>query len=73
MTQNSMQSHTAEHFDVAIIGGGPAGTTAATELARAGHRVLLLDRDGRIKPCGGAVPPSCCVSSTFRSICSKPR
>ena len=44
-------------YDVAVIGGGPAGATAAKELAEAGHKVLLLDRDGRIKPCGGAIPP----------------
>ena len=44
-------------FDVAVIGGGPSGATAATDLARQGLSVLLLDRAGRIKPCGGAIPP----------------
>ena len=31
--------------DVVIIGGGPAGSTAAILLAEAGHRVVLLDKD----------------------------
>ena len=44
-------------FEVIVVGGGPAGATAATDLSRLGRRVLLLDRGGRIKPCGGAVPP----------------
>lgn len=46
-----------ETFDVVVVGGGPAGATAANELARAGRSVVLLDRNGRIKPCGGAIPP----------------
>lgn len=47
----------AEQFDCVVVGGGPAGSTAARYLAEAGRSVLLLDRQGRIKPCGGAIPP----------------
>ncbi len=44
-------------FDAIVVGGGPSGATAAHELAQRGLSVLLLDRAGRIKPCGGAIPP----------------
>ncbi|WP_353217154.1 geranylgeranyl diphosphate reductase [Sandarakinorhabdus sp.] len=46
-----------EMFDMVVVGGGPSGATAANDLALAGFKVMLLDRMGRIKPCGGAVPP----------------
>jgi geranylgeranyl reductase len=48
-------------YDAVVVGGGPAGATAAQELAEAGRSVLLLDRGGRVKPCGGAVPPQLLV------------
>jgi geranylgeranyl diphosphate/geranylgeranyl-bacteriochlorophyllide a reductase len=44
-------------YDIIVVGGGPAGATTAQMTAKAGKRVLLLDRAGRIKPCGGAIPP----------------
>jgi len=46
-------------YDVAIIGAGPAGSAAAIEAARAGARVLLLEKDTfpRHKVCGEFLSP----------------
>ena len=46
-----------ERFDAIVVGAGPAGSTSALRLARAGARVLLLDRARfpRDKPCGGGL------------------
>src|SRR6056297_1260824 len=44
-------------YDVVVVGGGPSGATAAADLAKTGYHVAMIDREGRIKPCGGAIPP----------------
>ena len=53
--------------DVVVVGAGPAGSTAARELAGRGLRVLLLDRARfpRDKPCGGAVTVRCAALLPF--------
>lgn len=49
------------HYDIAIVGGGPAGSSAAIRLAHAGRSVLLLEqkRFPREKLCGEFISPEC--------------
>ena len=44
-------------YDVIVVGGGPAGATAAYELATSGINVLILEKEKfpRYKPCGGGL------------------
>jgi len=44
-------------YDAIVVGAGPAGSTTAYRLARAGARVCLIDRARfpRDKPCGGGL------------------
>jgi geranylgeranyl reductase family protein len=46
-----------DHYDVIVIGGGPAGSSAARTAARLNARVLLLERHAMPRPklCGGWV------------------
>jgi geranylgeranyl reductase family protein len=48
-------------FDVAIVGGGPAGSSCAAFCAAAGLRTLLLEREKfpREKVCGDCINPAC--------------
>jgi flavin-dependent dehydrogenase len=48
-------------FDVAIVGGGPAGSSCAAFCAMAGLQSLVLDREKfpREKVCGDCLNPSC--------------
>ncbi len=46
-----------DRYDAIIVGGGPAGSSAAFTLRQAGQRVLVLEKERlpRYKTCGGAV------------------
>lgn len=65
------------HYDVAVVGAGPAGSTAALALSRAGRRVVILEKGipPRHKTCGGGLlgrvlrllPPG--VSSVAENEC----
>ena len=46
------------HVDVAVIGGGPAGSSAARLLSDWGHSVLLVDRGAGRNPLAESLPPS---------------
>src|SRR3954470_8748469 len=48
-------------FDVAIVGGGPAGASCAAFCAAAGLRTAVLDREKfpREKVCGDCINPAC--------------
>lgn len=50
------------HFDVAIVGAGPAGTTTAICLSESNLRVALIDKAvfPRDKVCGDALSPDVC-------------
>jgi len=49
---------------VAVVGGGPAGSSAAEILAKAGIETYLFERKlDNAKPCGGAIP--LCMVSEF--------
>ena len=45
------------HYDVAIVGAGPAGALAAYELAKAGLSCVILEKESlpRYKVCGGGL------------------
>lgn len=47
-------------FDCIIVGAGVAGASAAYHLAKAGHKVLVLEKSSfpRYKACSGAVSPA---------------
>lgn len=49
---------------VAVVGGGPAGSSTAEVLAKAGIETYLIERKlDNVKPCGGAIP--LCMVSEF--------
>jgi 2-polyprenyl-6-methoxyphenol hydroxylase-like FAD-dependent oxidoreductase len=52
-----------DECDLLVVGGGPSGSTAGTFVARAGHKVILLERE---------VWKSEWMSKEFRERCASP-
>ncbi|HTX19202.1 MAG TPA: FAD-dependent monooxygenase [Bacteroidota bacterium] len=63
-----MRPDGASHYDVVVVGAGPAGSSCASTLARNGSRVLLVDKAAfpREKVCGDCINPLAWES--FRSL-----
>jgi flavin-dependent dehydrogenase len=63
----TLESASGEPWDAVVIGAGPAGATAARELAREGSKVLLVDRASfpRHKVCG------CCLNGAALGVLQK--
>ncbi|MCI2417049.1 geranylgeranyl reductase family protein [Saccharopolyspora sp. K220] len=59
MTSATSRRRPDDDADVIVVGAGPAGSTAATYLARAGLDVLLLEKSvfPREKVCGDGITP----------------
>jgi flavin-dependent dehydrogenase len=49
-----------DHYDIIVIGGGPAGLTLAWSLEKSGKRMLIVDKQDfpRDKTCAGWVTPA---------------
>ena len=59
-------SRTDKQYDVCVVGGGPAGSSAATFVAMRGHRVLLVEKESQpVYKVGESLLPS-----TVHGICS---
>src|ERR687890_706765 len=60
----------AERADLIVVGAGPAGSATAYYAARAGLKVLLLDRQGfpRDKPCGDGLMPHAAEEITLMGL-----
>jgi flavin-dependent dehydrogenase len=56
-----MREGLVKNYDVIVVGGGPAGASAAVHLATCGASVLLLEREKfpRAKLCGEFISPEC--------------